>query len=42
VRWNDPEIGIEWPLNGEPLLSDKDMYAPLLKDVPSSKLMAYE
>jgi len=26
VIWNDPEIGIDWPLEGvgEPLLSDKD------------------
>ena len=31
IRWNDPEIGIEWPF--EPtLLSDKDRYAPLLKE----------
>jgi dTDP-4-dehydrorhamnose 3,5-epimerase len=24
VIWNDPAIGIEWPLEGEPLLSAKD------------------
>jgi len=24
VIWNDPAIGIEWPLDGEPLLSAKD------------------
>ncbi len=24
LMWNDPAIGIEWPLEGEPLLSDKD------------------
>jgi dTDP-4-dehydrorhamnose 3,5-epimerase len=29
IRWDDPEIGIEWPLKG-PLLSDKDAKAPLL------------
>lgn len=22
--WNDPEVGVKWPLDGEPLLSDKD------------------
>ena len=33
VRWNDPEIGIDWPIQ-EPLLSDKDSIAPLLKDLP--------
>ena len=31
IRWNDPEIGIEWPF--EPtILADKDANAPLLKD----------
>jgi dTDP-4-dehydrorhamnose 3,5-epimerase len=24
IRWDDPEIGIEWPINGEPNLSEKD------------------
>ena len=24
VAWNDPKIGIEWPLEGEPVLSAKD------------------
>jgi dTDP-4-dehydrorhamnose 3,5-epimerase len=24
IAWNDPEIGIEWPLNAAPVLSDKD------------------
>ena len=24
MKWDDPEIGIEWPLDGEPLLSEKD------------------
>jgi dTDP-4-dehydrorhamnose 3,5-epimerase len=31
VLWNDPAIGIDWPLS-EPLLSDKDMSQPLLAD----------
>ncbi len=31
VRWNDPAIGIKWPLS-EPLLSPKDRDAPLLAD----------
>jgi dTDP-4-dehydrorhamnose 3,5-epimerase len=32
VIWNDPAIGIEWPLEGDPLLSGKDAAAPLLAD----------
>lgn len=24
IAWNDPQIGIDWPLQGEPLLSVKD------------------
>ncbi len=24
LLWNDPALNIEWPLSGEPLLSDKD------------------
>jgi dTDP-4-dehydrorhamnose 3,5-epimerase len=33
IRFDDPAIGIEWPLDGEPVLSDKDAAAPLLADV---------
>ncbi len=33
IRWNDPAIGIDWPLEGdEVLLSDKDRSAPVLAD----------
>lgn len=28
IRWDDPDIGIEWPLTGEALLSDRDRAAP--------------
>ncbi len=30
VRWNDPAIGIEWPLVGEPRISQKDKAFALL------------
>jgi dTDP-4-dehydrorhamnose 3,5-epimerase len=32
VLWNDPAIGIAWPLEGEPTLSDKDRAGVLLAD----------
>jgi dTDP-4-dehydrorhamnose 3,5-epimerase len=32
LRWNDPAIGIEWPLTN-PTLSTKDANAPYLKDL---------
>lgn len=36
IRWDDPEIGIDWGLAGAlPVLSDKDRVAPLLKEVAS-------
>ncbi len=38
VLWNDPDLGIDWPVK-EPLLSKKDAGAPRLKD--ASVLPAY-
>ncbi|PWC13401.1 dTDP-4-dehydrorhamnose 3,5-epimerase [Brenneria corticis] len=32
LLWNDPEIGIEWPLSN-PLLSEKDKQGKLFKDL---------
>jgi dTDP-4-dehydrorhamnose 3,5-epimerase len=32
IAWNDPDIGIAWPLVGEPLLSAKDQAGARLKD----------
>ena len=32
VRWDDPQIGVQWPLDGAPTLSAKDQVQPLLKD----------
>lgn len=31
IRWNDPELAINWGIE-EPILSQKDAVAPLLKD----------
>lgn len=33
LAWNDPDLGIDWPLDGEPVLSDKDKLLPRLKDL---------
>lgn len=41
IRWNDPAIGIRWPL-ANPSLSDRDAQAPLLADVPPARLPRYE
>ena len=32
LLWNDPAIGIDWPLDGQPLLAAKDAAAALLRD----------
>jgi dTDP-4-dehydrorhamnose 3,5-epimerase len=37
VRWDDPRIGIAWPLT-DATVSDKDGRAPLLADVPPEHL----
>jgi dTDP-4-dehydrorhamnose 3,5-epimerase len=32
IAWNDPMIGIDWPLRGEPVLAPRDAGAPPLAD----------
>jgi dTDP-4-dehydrorhamnose 3,5-epimerase len=39
VRWNDPELGIAWPVS-EPVLSAKDMAQPFLKSAELPALPA--
>ena len=39
IRWDDPDIGIEWPLK-EPLLSERDAKGLRLRDVPPERLFA--
>lgn len=41
IRWDDPALGIEWPLEGEPVLADKDRDAPLLNELPPERLPPY-
>ncbi len=35
ILWNDPDIGIDWPTEAEPILSDKDAVAPVFSDLES-------
>ena len=35
IAWDDPDIGVEWPLEN-PLLSERDKSAPRLSDVADS------
>jgi len=37
IRWDDPDIGIAWPVK-EPTLSEKDAKGLRLRDVPSERL----
>jgi dTDP-4-dehydrorhamnose 3,5-epimerase len=34
IRWNDPDIGVEWGI-GEPVISEKDKVAPFFKEFVS-------
>jgi len=40
VLWNDPDIGIEWPV-GAPTLSERDGKAPPLREMPEGTLPRY-
>ena len=33
LLWNDPALGIRWPLQGEPILAERDRRGTLLKQV---------
>jgi dTDP-4-dehydrorhamnose 3,5-epimerase len=33
IAWDDPAIGIEWPIGVEPIVSERDATAPRLADV---------
>lgn len=37
IAWNDPEINIQWPLAGDPILSARDSQAMKLEEFISSQ-----
>lgn len=39
IAWNDPDIGVAWPIT-EPSLSAKDIKLPRLRDLPPEGLFA--
>ena len=41
IVWNDPDIGIQWPLDGRPILSGKDASANSLNGIEKSRLPEY-
>jgi dTDP-4-dehydrorhamnose 3,5-epimerase len=32
IRWNDPDLNIQWPISGAPIVSEKDEKGELFKD----------
>jgi dTDP-4-dehydrorhamnose 3,5-epimerase len=40
VRWDDPEIGIEWPVDA-PIVSEKDAQGMRLGEIPDEKLLSF-
>jgi dTDP-4-dehydrorhamnose 3,5-epimerase len=40
IRWNDSDVGIQWPI-GEPVLSKKDAAAPTLKQYVENPAFRY-
>ena len=38
IKWDDKDINIDWEIDFEPILSDKDLKQPLLKDINLGEL----
>ena len=40
LRWDDPAVGIDWPIN-DPKVSEKDAAQPLLSEIPQERLPVF-
>jgi len=41
LRWNDPSLGIDWPVR-QPILSDKDGHGVSLAELPPEALFKFD
>ena len=39
LLWNDSDIGIDWEIDFDPILSDKDKIQPTLKNISKEELL---
>ena len=39
IMWNDPDIGVNWNIDFEPILSEKDKKQPRLKDLNTKEIL---
>ena len=39
IRWNDPEINVNWGIDFEPVVSEKDYQQPFLKDIDLTEVL---
>lgn len=38
LLWNDPDVNIQWPVQGEPILSEKDRNGTLLSEIETFEM----
>lgn len=41
LKWDDPEVGIDWPLNGDPIVSAKDKAGKSLREIETFKQLNF-